>query len=84
MKQIHKIYRRKNRTIYATYEPKWENFQLPFIWCFMWAYKLVYLSTVPDNYTKRINVKQYIRGGNNSNQTQIGIVNNYVNNREEK
>ena len=81
MKQIHRIFHRKNRTIYASYEPRWEKFQPPFWWCFMWAYKIVYLTTVSDKYNKRINVKQIAKAGNGSTQVQIGVVNNY---REDK
>ena len=84
MKQVHKIYHRKHRTIYATYETKWEKFKPPFWWCFKWAYKLIYLSTVSDKHAKHINIKQVQKGGNSRHQVQIGIVNNYSNDMEEK
>ena len=83
MRQIHKIYHRKNRTVYATYEPKWEKFQPPFWWCFAWAYKVVYLSTIPNKNSNNVTIKQVSKVGNNSIQIQKCTINNHENKRED-
>lgn len=74
----------QSKFIKIIYTPRWKKFNPPLWWCFRWAYKISeyeeYSEVFPLSKTSKgnIHIKQTQRGGNNSNQVQVGIVNNYL------